>query len=388
MESTPLLYQTLVQILGCHQNWLDIRHVKTLAWMIHGLILSGKISLGDWAVYVQSRAQYAQSVVRRFRRFLDNDRIEVHPLYGPLFAQALQGWDRKTINIALDTSMLWNTYCLVRISLIYRGRAVPIVWQVFEHGSATIAYQDYQALLDQAAQLLFPFHCKVIFLADRGFADTTLMDHLIELDWRFRIRIKENFYVYRPGKRGRQVKNIRLAAGHTQFWHHVAITHERFGNLHLAVGRTLQSKERWVVISDEPTSFETFDEYGLRFDIEENFLDDKSNGFQLESSQIRSAKALERLCFVLAVATLYLIAQGTHIVHQGKRRFVDAHWFRGSSYLKIGWAWVKRAVSRGENLQPSLVLSAEPDPEPAKASRKQHQKRSQPRFLLDVPKAA
>ena len=36
MESTPLLYQTLVQILGCHQNWLDIRHVKTLAWMIHG----------------------------------------------------------------------------------------------------------------------------------------------------------------------------------------------------------------------------------------------------------------------------------------------------------------------------------------------------------------
>ena len=69
MESTPLLYQTLVQVLGCHQNWLDIRHVKTLAWMIHGLILPGKISLGDWAVYVQSRAQYAQSVVRRYSTF-------------------------------------------------------------------------------------------------------------------------------------------------------------------------------------------------------------------------------------------------------------------------------------------------------------------------------
>jgi hypothetical protein len=48
----------------------------------------------------------------------------------------------------------------------------------------------------------------------------------------------------------------------------------------------------------------TFEEYGLRFDIEENFLDDKSNGFQLESSLIRSAAALERLCVVLAITTL------------------------------------------------------------------------------------
>ncbi len=388
MESTPLLYQTLMQVLGCHQNWLDIRHMKTLSWMINGLILSGKICLGDWAIYVQGRAQYLQSIIRRFRRFLDNDRIDVAALYGPLFAQALKGWDRTTIYVALDTSMLWNTYCLVRISLIYRGRAIPIVWKVFEHGSATIAYEAYEALLDEAARILFPFHCQVIFLADRGFADTDLMQHLLDLDWHFRIRIKENFYIYRPGKRGCKVNAIRLAPGHTQFWHNVQITHEKFGSLHLAVGQTLHSQERWVVISDQPTSLETFDEYGLRFDIEENFLDDKSNGFQLEASQIRSAKALERLCFVLAVATLFLVAQGTKVVKNGLRRTVDAHWFRGSSYLKIGWAWVKRAISRGQVLQPCLALSEKPDPEPAMASKKQHQKRSQPRFLLRLNKAA
>jgi hypothetical protein len=66
------------------------------------------------------------------------------------------------------------------------------------------------------------------------------------------------------------------------------ITKERFGPLHLAMGRPFDSNERWIVISDEPTSLETFREYGLCFDIEENFLDDKSNGFQLESSLIRS----------------------------------------------------------------------------------------------------
>lgn len=388
MESTPLFYQTLVQVLSCHQNWLDLRHLKTLAWMINGLILSGTISLGEWVVYVHSRAQYAASSIRRFRRFLDNDRIEVHPLYAPLLANALKDWQHQTVYVALDTSMLWNTYCIVRLSLIYRGRAIPIVWQVLEHKSASVAYENYQALLDQAAQILFPLGCTVIFLADRGFADTDLMRHLRKLDWHFRIRIKGNFYIYRPGKRARQVKNIPLAVGHAEFWHDIEITHERFDNVHLALGRTLTSKERWVVISDQPTDLETFQDFGRRFDIEENFLDDKSNGFQLESSLIRSAKALERLCFVLAVATLYLVCVGTQVVDEKKRRQVDSHWFRGKSYLKIGWAWVKRSLSRGQMLQTCLALSAKPDPEPAMASRKQHQKRTQPHFQIELLNAA
>ncbi|NEQ63373.1 MAG: transposase, partial [Moorea sp. SIO4A1] len=39
------------------------------------------------------------------------------------------------------------------------------------------------------------------------------------------------------------------------------------------------SGELWYIVSDEPTTLQTFREYGLRFDIEESFLDDKSNGF-------------------------------------------------------------------------------------------------------------
>lgn len=388
MESTPLMYRTLEQVLSCHKNWLDHRHLKTLAWMINGLILSGEIGLGAWALYVQSRAVYVASSIRRFRRFLDNKRIDVPRLYTPLLHQALQGWKGKTIFVALDTSLLWNSYCIVRLSLIYRGRAIPIVWRVLEHGSATIAYPDYRALLTQAAQVLFPFHGKVILLADRGFADTKLMNYLKKLGWHFRIRIKDSFWIYPKGQHRRKAEWIRLAAGHPQFWHEVQLTEECIGPLHLALGRPLNSKDRWLLVSDEPTSVETFQEYGLRFDIEENFLDDKSNGFQLEASLIRSAPALERLCLVLAVATLYLVSQGTQIVETGQRRLVDAHWFRGNSYLKIGWNWIRRALSRKEKLLTHMALSPKPDPEPAMASRKQHHKRTQPRFFLQLRDAA
>ena len=56
MESTPRLYDTLVHILRQQHNWLDPRHVKTLAWITVGLIQSGKISVTARAPYVLRHA--------------------------------------------------------------------------------------------------------------------------------------------------------------------------------------------------------------------------------------------------------------------------------------------------------------------------------------------
>jgi Transposase DDE domain len=386
MESTPRLYDTLVHVLSQHQNWVDRRHLTTLAWMIVGLMQSGKISLTAWVPYVHSRAVYAQSSVRRFARWLENDRIDVHALYGPLVQQALAEWGTQVLYLALDTSTLWNTYCLVRLSIIYRGRAVPLVWKVLDHPSSSVAYDMYKDVLEKVAELL-PLRCNVVFTADRGFADTHLMAHLASLGWHWRIRIKGSFWIYRQGKCRCKVNRIPLCVGKALFWHHVYITTHRYGPVHLALGRPQDRKEDWFVVSDEPTELKTFEEYRRRFDIEENFLDDKSNGFQLESSLIRSAKALERLCCMLAITTLYLVAQGTAVITKGKRRWVDAHWFRGQSYLKIGWGWIKLAISRGYELITSVHLSSEADPVPAMASKTQHQKQPQLFFALECQDA-
>jgi len=387
MENTPHLYETLVLVLCQHATWVDQRHLKTLAWMMVGLIHSGWINLTAWAPYVVSRARYAQSTGRRFRRWLDNDKIDALALYSPLIEQALGQWGEQTLYVALDTSMLWNTYCLIRLSVIYRGRAVPLVWCVLHHGSAQVAFKVYHDLLERAA-LLLPRCCTVIFLADRGFADTELMAYLQRLGWHWRIRIKRSFWLSRRGCPRCKVERLAVARGQACCGQQVSITAKRYGPVHLAVARPWQGQDVWYVLSDEPTDAQTFKEYGVRFDIEENFLDDKSNGFQLESSRIRSAEALTRLCLVLAVTTLYLVAQGTEVVNQGKRRWVDPHWFRGQSYLKIGWNWVKWALSRGWKLIPTLHLSSDCDPEPAMASKRQYQHDCQSRFAFEFQDAA
>ncbi len=382
MKNTPNLYDTLVHILGQHVHWRDKRHFYTLAWMVVGLIESRTIGLTAWAPFVDSRATFAQSVVRRFRRWLDNKCIQVHTLYELIIQEALTEWNENVLYLALDTSMLWDQYCLIRLSIIYRGRAVPLVWDVIEHDSSSVSFATYCHLLDKA-QTLLPPGCDIIFLADRGFADTALMDYLNDtLHWHWRIRIKSSFLVYRCGQRRCKVSSVKLKRGQARFWHNVYITEGRFDPVHLALAKPHSVKEQWFIASNQPTHVATFDEYGLRFDIEENFLDDKSNGFQLASSLIRSAAALSRLCLALAVATLFLVCQGTEVVAAGKRRWVDAHWFRGSSYLKIGWKWIQLALRKGYELITQLRLSPLPDPEPAMASRKQAAKRDELRFSV------
>jgi hypothetical protein len=279
MENTPSLYETLLRVLGQHANWLDLRHRTTLAWMMVGLICSQTVSLGAWTPLVISQAHYAQSLVRRLRRGLANNRITVEPLYGPLIEQAVVGWVGKRMYVALDTSMVWNTYCLIRLSVIYRGRAVPLVWRVSEHGSAAVSFETYPDLLTEAKSRI-PFACKGVFLADRGFADTQLMGHLRELGWHCRMRIKSTFWIYPSPLAPFQGGEIALQPGHLRCWQDVSITDKHFGPVHLAVARPLGSDEYWYVVRDEAAELKTLEEYGLRFGIEENFLDDKSNGFQ------------------------------------------------------------------------------------------------------------
>lgn len=152
--------------------------------------------------------------------------------------------------------------------------------------------------------------------------------------------------------------------------------------LHLALARDPVSRQLWMVVSDEPTTLQTFREYGERFQIESELLDEKSNGFQLERSEIRVATALSRLCFVMAVATLLLTVQGQQVVSAGKRRWVDAHWQRGNSYLRIGWNWLKGVLHQGWRLFCTFSLHGQPDPDPAFASKKQTQKHLEREFTI------
>lgn len=108
MPNSTHLYGQLFDFLRQYSRASDLRHHKALAWMVSALVCSGQLSLPAWEPYVPSRATKAQSVERRWQRFMNNARIRVERLYVPLVLASLSGWKAHRLYLAMDTTVLWD----------------------------------------------------------------------------------------------------------------------------------------------------------------------------------------------------------------------------------------------------------------------------------------
>ncbi|GAA5438243.1 hypothetical protein Daqu01_03388 [Deinococcus aquaticus] len=135
------------------------------------MLLSRRSTPSFWLPYVHSRAAFAQSSERRFQRWLVNKHLQPSLLYGEVITRALREWGQDTLVLALDTSVLFEKFCLIRVSVLFRGRAVPLVSRVIEHSSAQVDTDELLPVLAETKGLLdFVGIRQVRLLADRGFS--------------------------------------------------------------------------------------------------------------------------------------------------------------------------------------------------------------------------
>jgi DDE family transposase len=348
----------------------DVRRVQTLAWALVGICMTQTVRLGAWAEVVDSRAQLASSRVRRFARWLHQGAISPKLWYEPLLLQALRDWKLPSrVYVALDTTAL-TPFVLIRASLIYEGRAIPLAWRAIRQASTKVSFEDYQPVLEQVRTLL-PAHLIVTLLADRGFVHAQLVRYTHDHDWHFRIRLTGNIQVHQEGHPVCLVKQLCPSVGEARCVHNVRLLGQALGPVHLVLTcPDDHPDDPWLLASDEPTDLSTLDEYAFRFDIEETFLDEKSGGFQLESSELACPEALERLMLIVALATVHFLSTGLFVVRAKLRRWVDTHWDRGLSYFKIGWRWLRQQYRRQWPSFPSFWIDPSPDRVPVSASRR------------------
>ena len=370
--STPL-YNQLFRLLSQHSNYRDLRHLKALVWMIIGLIHSGKISLSEWECYIPSRATKAQSFERRWQRFVANQRIRVRSLYVPLVLGAIKNWHSQRLYLALDTTMLWNRFCIIHLSIVCGGRAVPFLWKVLEHKSSTVAFIEYKLILRLAEKLLSNYS-DIMLLADRGFANHELVNWLQNSSWHYGLRLPCDVILHGVRKHPIELKYLCPPKAQAVLCHDVGLWLDGKYRCNVVLANVRGVKEPWAVITDENPSLQTLWQYGLRFRVEELFLDSKSGVFQLEDSKIRHAKALERLYLIVALALLFATCHGMTLQLKGLRTQVDPHWKRGLSYLKIGLRWLKGVLHKGRDLFfPTALLSQDIQPCFASKKAKKHQ---------------
>lgn len=348
----------------------DSRRVVTLAWAITERCRKGTVRLAAWAAEVTSAAHYAASRVRRFARWLHNPAIDPAKWYPPLVRAALSDWTPTSrAYVALDTTVL-APCVLIRAALIERGRAIPLAWRARRRSSAMVSCEAYQPVLDQVRAVMPPGSSRTL-LADRGFLHERLIQDARQHHWQYRRRMTGDTLVQRQGQAPKAVDQLRPPLGQAHCYQHVRLCGSGIGPVHLALATPSdQPSDPWYIVSDEPPDLRTLDEFGVRFAIEANCLDDQSGGCQVQTTELETPEALERLFLILAIATLHCTSIGVGVVRAQVRRWVATHWDRGLSYLKIGWRWLNQQHRRGWNALRSVWLDPAPDPEPVHASRR------------------
>ena len=242
MSDSGVLFQTLMVFFVAsipRSAWGDIRRLVTLAWAVVGLCLSKVVNLSSWGESVESKATHAASRARRFERWLNNAAIDVPSIYTALVKAALKGWEIGTrVHVALDTSVIKGTsFVLVRVSLIYRGRAVPLAWRVFAHDSATVGYSDYVKVLKTALACL-PAGLVITLLADRGFVHADLIHWLRQQHWHYRIRLTGDTLVRLGDRQVVPVAKLCPPKGAAHFYHNIYLLGEGIGGpVHLALAQ-------------------------------------------------------------------------------------------------------------------------------------------------------
>jgi hypothetical protein len=257
---------------------------------------------------------------------------------------------------------------MIHLAVICCGRAIPLLWKVIEHDSATVSFAEYKPMLHLAHKLLADYP-DIMLLGDRAFACHELLSWLQNHYWHYALRLKTDVTLQGIKRRPVTVADLLPKSNQATFFRNVGLWSDGLLRTNLVLATAASAKESWAVITDEEPSLNTLWQYGLRFCIEELFLDSKSGVFQLEGSHIRSAKRLKRLYLVAALAILYATTQGMAIQVAGLRQQVDPHRHRGLSYLKIGLRYLQGVVHKGRALLRPITLFRK-DPEPCFAYRK------------------
>ncbi len=235
--------------------------------------------------------------------------------------------------------MLWNRICVVVVSVVCHGRAIPLLWHTVEHPSPSVSAAVSIGLLEKVDRLLAGFGA-ITLLADRAFPCAELLGWLdSKPGWTYVMQLPGDTEIHgTAAPLGCQVRRFRLRRCQCGGFHGIRLWADgsHTAILVLAHPTVLAVEEPWYLISNAEPNPDLVWSYGQRFCCEQLFRDQKFRVFQLAESGLRKPERIDRLLLVVAIAVLAGSLQGYDLSLAGLRRQVDPHWKRGISFLRIG----------------------------------------------------
>lgn len=173
-----------------------------------------------------------------------------------------------------------DNYTVFMITMRIGKQGVPLWFRCFKNKDNPEAFNE--ELLKEGITYvsnLFDKDLNLIFLADRWFNSTTLLDHINNLGHTYCVRLKGNIKVKMNGDtKAKSLNEIKNYKYHSSLFNNVAITKKEYFT-NIAISKRSGVKEPWIIATNGDTK-RAIKDYGYRYGaIETVFKNQKSNGF-------------------------------------------------------------------------------------------------------------
>jgi len=266
-----------------------------------------------------------EAALKRLTRLNHNERLAPRKLADSVLAQAIaQLPPQGKVRLAMDWTIEDHQY-LLTISLVIRGRAVPIYWRAYNESALKGRMRIYEVAMFKRVLTRMERHVRLSRLrvtADRGFADVELMDLLDSYGIFYVLRARANTKVCVQHQWQRldalrfTTNSRRRNVGHVPYCE--SNPHRVWVSLSRAKNEQGQW-EVWYLVSNRPTrAGQMAEEYARRFGCEQGFRDVKwLLGFA--DARIENIEAWSRFFTLFVLALLLLVSLGTALLALGKQ---------------------------------------------------------------------
>lgn len=319
-EITSKIEKFLKENTSClHKPQLNI-----IPAIIFGMITGETVVTSDIARQLKDEFSFVQldSVSRRIRRLLNNERFDGYKFYKEIIFNVINKYkpkhSNKKVHLSIDHMYCKENYTILLVSMRIGKQGIPICFECFDGIHNPDAFYDETIIraIDNAYSFFKDTDYNIVFLGDRWFNSKKVLNHIDSINCTYSFRLKGTLKVKIFDKKennyiNKYTSDLNSQLHHSIYYKDVYMYDDLEFKTNIVVSRKCMSDESWIIATNG-NPCEAIRDYSHRFgSIECLFKSQKSNCFYLEDICNASLKAFISLYSLVCFCILFLTILGT-----------------------------------------------------------------------------
>lgn len=327
-------------------------HVVTLAMMVTGIVMGRNAQLSAMSSEAPVEAK-DKSIEMRLRRWVKHEKMEAEAIYLPFARQILEALSAWSLFLVMDGSQIGRGCMVLMVGVLYKKRALPLVWVVYKGKKGHTSAQKHIEALEKVLPLL-PANGEVILLGDAEYDTTEMLIWLREnTSWHYVLRTSPQIYV-QDGSTSQPIDEYMLQRGQVFLRPDVGFTQAATISVNLIGWWGSRYEKPIYLISNIDNAYQVCKYYRRRYQIETFFSDQKTRGFHIHKSHLAEPERLSRMLIAACLAYLWILSQGIAVLIAKQTSLIDRTERVDKSLFRLGLDWLKYVLKKNLDFEPSF----------------------------------